>query len=295
MKRVRTTVAVKLTLVALASLIGPGAVASGETPASIVFQSDFENGSIDTKLWNISGNAPTVTSEVARAGKYAMKTVLNRKTSPKSFRTEVSTGGKEKVKPGQEYWYGFSIYLPKSYVADNIWEIVAQWHSSPDNEEEFNNAPNPPLSLHTGNGVWTISTIWDAKPITDKKLGYDGKRSYKLGSYATGKWTDWVFRVKWSHKSDGLLQVWKDGQLVIDHKGPVGFNDRNGPYLKLGIYKGWKDRTNPAGVVSERVLYHDEVRIAGPGGRYEDVAPGGKKPTTTLPRPAAPTGIRFED
>jgi hypothetical protein len=275
-----------LVILALQSF-GPSS-AMAETASAgnpLIFYSDFEPGPNGFDRWGISGNAPSVTTEVARAGKHAMKTVLNRRTSRTSYRTEVTSSAALDVIPGHEYWYGFSIYLPHDYVPDPIWEIVAQWHSSPDNQQEHRNAPNPPLALFTHDGEWSVSVLWDAKPITDKKVGYDGNRTYSLGKYATGRWTDWVFRVKWSHKSDGLLQVWKDGQLVIDHKGPVGFNDRNGPYLKLGIYKGWKDRTNPAGVVSERVLYHDEVRIAGPGGRYEDVAPGGSSVPVRRPSP----------
>ena len=41
----------------------------------------------------------------------------------------------------------------------------------------------------------------------------------------------------------------------------------------MGIYKGWRSRTEPKGKVSRRVLYHDEVRFAGPNGKYADVTP----------------------
>jgi hypothetical protein len=42
----------------------------------------------------------------------------------------------------------------------------------------------------------------------------------------------------------------------------------------MGLYKGWKDPKRKSDKVSSRLLYHDEFRMAGPGGRYEDVAPG---------------------
>ena len=258
--------------------------------ASVVFSSDFESGAIDTKLWGISGNPPTVTTEQKRAGKYAMKTVLDRKNSKVSYRTEVTTGGREHVKPGQDYWYGFSVYLPNDFVSDNIWEIVAQWHSTPDPGAEVDAALNPPLSLQTQNGIWMVSTIWDSKPVTDKKA-YGGKLMHNLTKYQTGRWTDWVFHVKWSPGADGLLQVWQDGKKVIDKPGPIGFNDQVGPYFKMGLYKGWGDRVTPTGTVGVRTVYHDELRMAGPTGKYDDVAPGG---AVAVRRPAAPSGFILE-
>lgn len=267
----------------------PAAPAPRPQAASVVFSSDFEGGIIDKALWGISGNAPTITTEQKRAGKYAMKTVLDRKKSATSYRTEVTTGGRDHVTPGEDYWYGFSVYLPDDYVTDDTWEIVAQWHSTPDPSEK-DAALNPPLSLQTDNGLWMVSTIWDSKPTTDKK-NYDGKKMYTLQKYATGRWTDWVFHVKWSPKQDGLLQVWQDGKKVVDVPGPIGFNDQVGPYFKMGIYKGWADRNAPPGTPTTRTLYHDELRIAGPTGKYEDVAPGGGGPVI---RPASPVGFRLE-
>src|SRR5262245_17154778 len=115
--------------VALAILAG-GVFTSVALAAVSTFNTDFENGSISP--WATSGNKPVVSKDFARKGSYAMKTVLDRAKSPTSFRTEVTSGGIFKTVAGGEYWYGFSIYLPTSYVSDPIWEIVAQWHNAPD-------------------------------------------------------------------------------------------------------------------------------------------------------------------
>lgn len=62
-----------------------------------------------------------------------MRTSLDRLSDEVSYRTEVSDHARRpQVQIGGEYWYGFSIYLPEDYVADAIWEIVAQWHGRPD-------------------------------------------------------------------------------------------------------------------------------------------------------------------
>ena len=240
------------------------------TDAQLLQLSDFDSAYLAG--WNISGNAPGITDTPVRAGRYAMRTALRRNQDKVPYRTEVS-GPRTRV--GHEYWYGFSIYLPESYVPDGIWEIVAQWHGVPDFDlgEDWR---NPVMALSTTGGKWTWTYRWDAKANTFEggKRSYGGTENIGLSSYACGRWTDWVVRVKWSFGADGLLQVWKDGELCIDHTGPNAFNDEHGPYFKMGLYKGWKDPDRPSDAVEERWLFHDEFRMAGPGGSYEMVAAG---------------------
>lgn len=282
---------IALGLLAVCAFTGAPAFAidCSKAPKSVLFCDDFESGAIDGRRWTVSGNAPTVTSSPVRGGTKAMKSYLNRASSPKSYRTEVSDGGNVKIQPGGEYWYAFSVYLPSDYATDNIWEIVAQWHNVPDQSRGEATDLNPPLSLNSSNGEWMISTIWDTRPVT-LKASYEGKERFYLGPYKKGVWTDWVFRVKWSPFSDGLLQVWQDGEKVVDKKGGIAFNDIAGTYFKMGIYKGWGDRQSPAGNVSSRTLYHDDLVVADRTATYNDVAPSNAK----LAAPATPSAFRKE-
>lgn len=293
----RAIVALSIGALTIACNVSSAAVYKG-LAGPVVFTDDFESGLTDGKGWIISGNAPTISSDMVRDGKYAMKTFLDRKNSPKSFRTEVSQSAFAKgVEPNTDVWYGFSVGLPKSYVKDNLWEIVAQWHGVPDTSVgEQNYIQNPPLSLQTANGVWTISSIWDSKRLTTKDT-YEGKKGYNLGAYETGRFTDFVFHIKWVPNTNGILQVWKDGKQVVNYHGPIGFNDAQAPYFKMGLYKGWTDRVTPAGIVGTRTLYHDAVKVAvGPSARYEDVAPGGKPATSgdaNAAKPQPPSGVQI--
>jgi hypothetical protein len=245
-------------------------VADKREREGLIFSSDFEDGKM--KGWRTSGNAPTVSQDVARAGKYSLRTSLDRYKDPCSYRTEVS-GPFADI--GKEYWYGFSIFLPDDYVPDPVWEIVAQWHSVPD-LKEGEQWRNPAIALSTTAGRWGWVVRWDAKRNTfaSGKREYGGTREFDLGPYQRNVWTDWVIHVKWSYEPDGLLQVWKSGDKVIDYNGPNTFNDATGPFFKMGLYKGWQKPGVRTDGVSKRVLYHDEFRLAGPGANYKDVAPG---------------------
>ena len=244
-------------------------IAVREIDSPLIFIGDFEKGQLTG--WRISGNAPQVTNRPVRAGQYAMKTLLNRNKDKVSYRTEVSGPGSE---VGKEYWYGFSILLPDDYVPDKVWEIVAQWHGVPD-FKIGENWRNPVMALSTTGGKWDLVSRWDAKENTFEggKRAYGGTKKYNLRPYRTGVWTDWVVHVKWSYESDGLLEVWKNGEKVVEQEGPNTFNDKKGPYFKMGLYKGWENPNSPSDAVSSRILYHDEFCMAGSGASYDDVAP----------------------
>ena len=87
-----------------------------------------------------------------------------------------------------------------------------------------------------------------------------------------GCWTDWVVHVKWSYQSDGILQIWKNGEKVVDQNGPNAFNDAHGPFFKMGLYKGWRNpptqtrRRDQAGPLPRRIP-HGRRRRHLPGRR----------------------------
>jgi hypothetical protein len=285
MMRRKICLSLGLGLLLMTATVELTAAAATESP--VLFIGDFEDGKlVQGQHWNISGNAPEITSEETRAGRYAMKTTLDRDNSAINFRTEVRPLTPDPIKQ-MDYWYGFSIFLPKDYVADPVWQVVAQFHDNPDNTAE--NGRNPILSFWVQNGVWTIASISDSKAATVKdakgKFVYEGFRKYALGAYDVGVWTDWVVHVKWSYLDDGVLEIWQNGKLVVSQlNSPNCYNDQVMPYFKMGLYMGWRYPT-AGGIVRKRVLYHDEFRMAGPGGSYSDVAPGGKNAATKKPEP----------
>lgn len=100
-----------------------------------------------------------------------------------------------------------------------------------------------------------------------------------------GTWTAWVIHAKWSPKEDGLLQIWKDGKLVLERKGPntygtIGLDYT--PYLKTGIYhpewntakEGRLERFNAdKPVATHKITYVTDLKIGGPTATYDDIAP----------------------
>ena len=252
---------------------------------NLIFNGDFETGKLDN--FTMAGNHKNrlVTTPV-RAGKYALRSVIDRYEDDVNFRCEIvakqqnTRQGYMYQEIGKEYWYGFSTYLPKDYVMDNSTEIIAQFHGTPDEGEAWF-LPN--LGLHITENHYEINRFWDSKHITNWSQR-DGDDHYTFGNIQSdlGKWTDWVFNVKWDYNKGGVgfTKIWKDGVMIFDNKGPNCTNDDLGPFLRFGLYKwDWKhtEEEIPSNT-THRVVYHDEYKIGNEHATYEEVAPGGLSP-----------------
>jgi hypothetical protein len=251
---------------------------------SLLYVAGFEDGSL--RDLTKSGNDATATREVSRSGNWAMKSFLDRRESRTSYRTEVRVPGNQEM--GREYWVGVSIYLPEDHVPSDTWEILLQAFRSPNGWSTYN-LSNPVFSLAIIDDAWNAAIRYNPVPNGGKDDGQKTALNKSLGKYKRGAWTDFVFNWKWAydHGQGGFTKVWLDGALVVDYQGPNAYNDPAGPYVKYGIYKGWRNRNDPPDSVSTRVVYHDEFRIAGENGSYAAVAP-----RHSATRPAPPGAFR---
>ena len=241
-----------------------------------------------------SGNTPTIVSGRAPVfeGNRSLSVLVDKNKSRISYRTEVvlsrSEFGKKftEFEIGKEYWVGLAIYLPNDYQAPKYNDILLQIHSRPDSGDTPSRNPSITLSVsgeleNRRRGVneshWAISVAGD-----DRKILRDQNYQSNIGDVLTpiksdkGRWVKWVIHFKNTYRSDGFIEIWKDGAQVYNKRGiRTTFNDDRGGYLKMGSYKwSWRPKhsyqtINPA----RRQSYLDAVRIGIGQNRYNDVAP----------------------
>lgn len=239
------------------------------TQLGFAAQVELENNFESKLKMNCSGNCPTVSKKHAREGSSSMRSFIDRKKSKNSYRAEaVIPGNAKKMEFDEDYWYGFSVYLPQDWEVSGRNEVIAQFHSTLDPGDKAN---GPPMSIRAGTGNWEIVNRAEG----DKRAG--GK-VWTLNSVweDVGKWTDWVIHYKPSYGNKGVLRIWKDGSLVVQRYGKNTYQDRVGPYFKMGLYMNWKKRNCCDPGVRAKTVYHDALRIAsGPRAGYFDVAPRG--------------------
>lgn len=254
---------------------------------------DFEPGSPSGKE-NIgldlicSGNCPTLSTQFSRRGKGSLKTVVNRLTSQTMYRTEASQKIRLDVNRGdqtEEYWFGFSIYVPSPYPVLNrpTYEIFFQLHSSPPSGMSISRLPklSPPLELNLRPNSSTDGNIFmilrgTNKPLAQqKRIEENTQFQGNIAKYSTNKWIDFVVNTKFDSGTKGKTQIWVDGNLVFKYTGRNYYAGHGDAYPKFGMYNGWRTRNLSNEPVVQRTLFHDEYRVAwGKAGSYNAVAPG---------------------
>lgn len=253
--------------------------------AAIIFSSPFELGYSEWRNEQFCcGHSAELVSSPVRAGNKALKVTYKKTDGQDTKRAELAGD----FAPGNsERWYGISIYVPTSFTTTEGSFIITQFHDQPDDGEAYK---IPPLFLATNGQRLTLGNRWDTRKITPPR---DVQRQdWDLGLLPKGRWVDFVFHVKWSHQSDGILEVFQDGKMVVSKTGTNSYNDQSGPYMKLGMYASGIESHPEEYNFTQQEIYFDEVRVGDAGASYQDVSPRGN--TGGDPDPEPNQEIRVE-
>jgi hypothetical protein len=231
------------------------------------FRENFETG--DLRQWDRLGwkqlcceHSLRVVTDPVRSGRYAARFELVRGDPlvRSNQRAEVRLPA---ATMGQEYRYMFSVFLPADWVADSLPTNLVQWHSVSD-KLLLEGGPSMPLRLAVIGDRWIIDNFWDSKWVT--KFAYmpehpEGNRLLWSGSLDRGRWVNWEFHVRWSWQGDGLVEVLKDGALVVHATGPDTYHDLVAPYMKFGVYVPAWSVAEVQSPVRRRVAYFGDIVV----------------------------------
>jgi hypothetical protein len=230
-------------LVAAAAVLALLAL-SGATQASRPpdWQGDFE--SADLTQWDavqeVAAGRVTIEQSNVRQGRYAARFEVRRGDHWAGLageRAEVTKTVGETA--GDESYWAWSTYFPASFASDPTagFQMFTQWHSS------SNTDPS---------GV-TFQVAGDRLVV--RVAGGASRqrwRQYDLGPLVRSAWQDFVMHVRWGSGGDGVIDIWRDGTLVVSHA--VGPNIGTGlsTYVKQGFYRPSTANTT--------VVYEDAMR-----------------------------------
>lgn len=248
------------------------AFTTGQASADLIFSENFE-----TNLYQLGEGATgdaccahsiNITQDIARAGDGALQAVhnLDDPVVHDGNRAEINFSDAFHLSRHGEYWFGFSTYIPSTWQFEtdiSNWMTVWQIHASPDLDLGENWRP-PALGLYIDRSDWQIAIRSDSSRVSTAESIAE---KYKTVPLQLGRWSDWVFHVKWSHGADGFVDVYLDGQQVHQYRGPSYYNDENDPFMKMGVYRA------STSAVYSRVVFHDEVKIGDSSSNPNEVSP----------------------
>jgi len=147
---------------------------------------------------------------------------------------------------GKEQWYAHSVYFPDDYnqPPPGHWGAVFDFHDSKNQGGQAN------FQMLVQNGVITIYGHGGPDVVYDNKVGNQYSYKAEVGPLVKKVWFDFVYHVKWSPYSDGLMEVWVNGKKLLSHAGP-NLYEGYGVYLKLANYHSAYGL--PVSVIHDRV------------------------------------------
>lgn len=209
---------------------------------------NFDDGNANLFRQNLQ-DAPsstiTIVNSPTRSGDYAVKFLREAGELRNEFMAPP-------VPKDREYQFKWSIYVPENWATNDdssvgitVSQIVPQsggwWQGG-----GFH------LKIFGGSwGVWHQHQPSPTTQISQLILEKD------LKSITKGEWTDFEVRTKWSHRDDGFLKLYANGELIYSKEGSVTFDGSEGAYFKWGIYAGGQD--------VDRTLYGDEYQLLASG------------------------------
>ena len=264
-----------------------GALPLVSARGEIMTADGFEDGNFDRwrlQTWGKENLGSIAKPPVLFEGENAFRAVANPTAAEAGrFWCEV---GRYFAKMGDTRWWGFAMLIPEDFPVDGQNAVLCQLHSGSD-KTLGEQALVPEIVLRLVKDTFYIDVRSDAGELsTTERWGKGGtvtsQRIYE-GPIEKGKWISWVFQVRLSFE-DGLVKVWRDGEIVADYTGPVGLNNEATKSLRIGLYKKfYKDLPPEAG----QVIWFDAFSIAGENAGFDAVNPNpdgtkaaGKPPTS---------------
>ncbi|MDN3671167.1 polysaccharide lyase [Echinicola jeungdonensis] len=153
-----------------------------------------------------------------------------------------------------ERWYSFSLYLPSDgFKKDSNNDIINQWHQG-------SGSGSPTTTLRIEDDRFFLKS----GPTKEERVDYD------IAAVQKDTWNEFVFHIIHSGDSDGLVEVWLNGEQVLNIKGGNLNKNYDLPRWKIGIYKDdWNyDETTDTDL---RIMYFDNVRMGDENASFEDM------------------------
>ena len=202
----------------------------------------FESKTL-SKIWTTDRmvkNALDFQSAIVRNGHAAAKITLNtgdvfeagNSKSHGSERDELCEAKDLWAVEGKEYEYGFSLFLPDSFLIVPTRLVIAQWKQKcPHDSACSDDSPVMAIRYVSGRLYMTLQTGTQEQVI------------FQTTEEIRNKWLDFKFKVRFSRLENGAINAWLNEKQIINFKGITSYSTERGYtnasmfYFKMGLYR----------------------------------------------------------
>lgn len=160
------------------------------------------------------------------------------------------------IENGKTYWIAFSVNVPDWGPLPSGDDALfgTQVHSG---DSSMGFSPSFSIVTYGASGGRTFQVFRTSNTSGTSQTMY----KYPEMPIRFGQWMDFVFKFRHAIDGSGLLQVWLDGQQIVDYAGPIGFNTPGyKDYAKFGYYN-WSNFSS-----SRKVLVRSPILVQDPTG-----------------------------
>jgi Ca2+-binding RTX toxin-like protein len=236
-------------------------VLASAPPAEAVFRSDnsfFKNAG---QPWSYSEPAAgTRRFEVRNADFFDSPTIPDAQDDLALGKNRSELGSRKHMQFERAFVVEFDFMVEAGAANTADWLLLAQLHQAEDVDETgavLDAAASPPLALQLRGERMEISGRTYADPVTPPsalgeaqwppKIQLNGQDTMYLdpSPIVRNQWYSMRFEMTFDYNvaGSGALKVYRDGVLLVDYTGPLGYNDVVGPYLQLGVYRNQAPET----------------------------------------------------
>jgi hypothetical protein len=139
-------------------------------------------------------------------------------------------------------YYGCNIFIPKDFPIEDNRLVLMQWWSQA-KTEMGEKGKSPSLALRYTKGTISATIRHSDVRVVTEPDNVPQKRIFESQLLKKGQWNHFIFQVRWSFKDDGFVKIWWNKKLVTDYRGPIGYDDDQGPLFKFGMYRDDSPKT----------------------------------------------------
>jgi hypothetical protein len=160
---------------------------------------------------------------------------------------------------GQDVWFGVSMLVSEGRLSKGDDQLLMQWHA---------HGFNPFFSILLRDGKLSAQIRYDASPTpspaTSKvvKLWTDTEPLQR-------RWMTFVVNARISpfESQAPIIRIWRDGRLLTQREGPLGYNTTQYHYARIGFYQWVNDINQWDGNAPVRSVMFSKSFIAKDPGR----------------------------